>query len=109
MEPDVIIFDEVTSMLDNKSKANVQKVIKLLQTKFNKTIILITHDMDEAALADNIIVLSEGKVALCGKSNDVFQNEKLNSLSLHKPLIYKVVDKLGKDFVRKVGYEKDSN
>ncbi|MCQ3907440.1 MAG: energy-coupling factor transporter ATPase, partial [Mycoplasmoidaceae bacterium] len=62
MEPSIVVFDEVTSMLDPHSKQKINTLIKSLKTRFHKTIITITHDMDEALMADRIIVMNEGKI-----------------------------------------------
>ncbi len=89
MNPKLIVLDEVTSMLDNEAKTRVNNLVELLKTKKHKTIVSITHDMDEAAKADRIIVLNKGKVVLNGKPQEVFNNKLLTSLSLDKPFSYK--------------------
>lgn len=93
MNKELIIFDESTSMLDYKSKSRINKLISLLKAK-GKTIITITHDMDEAALADSIIVMNKGSVALQGTPNFIFSNQMLNQLSIDKPFDYKLHDAL---------------
>lgn len=90
MNPDLIVFDEATSMLDNKSKNKINELILSLKNKKHKTIVNITHDMDEAAKADKIIVMNQGKVILIGTPNQVFNDSKLESLSLDKPFVYKL-------------------
>ncbi|XQP55051.1 MAG: energy-coupling factor transporter ATPase [Mycoplasmoidaceae bacterium] len=90
MNPELIVFDEATSMLDNKSKNKINELILSLKNKKHKTIVNITHDMDEAAKADKIIVMNQGKVILIGTPNQVFNDSKLESLSLDKPFVYKL-------------------
>lgn len=74
-EPEVIIFDEATSMLDPKSTKELLSVIKEL--KGQKTIIYITHNLDEVLLADRVIVMSKGTVALVGSIEEVFRQKKV--------------------------------
>lgn len=88
MQPDLIVFDEATSMLDAKSKHLVNQL--MLSLKQSKTIISITHDMEEAAKADRIIVMSKGKIVLAGTPKEVFDNPTLSELSLDIPFEYKL-------------------
>ncbi|MGL5630640.1 MAG: energy-coupling factor transporter ATPase [Mycoplasmoidaceae bacterium] len=84
----VIIFDESTSMLDPKGKSEIKKIMFDLRKKENKTIISITHDMEEILLADRIIIFENGKLVEEGNSKDIFTNrEKLEKLSLSFPFI----------------------
>ena len=76
ISPDVIIFDESTAMLDPIGRSEVMQTILKL-AKMGKTIILITHHMDEAVHADRIIVLSKGRVASDGTPQEIFSDEKM--------------------------------
>ena len=72
MESDLIIFDESTSMLDPKGTKEINKTIKTLKEReTDKTIISITHELEEALYADRILVLNNGKIVLDGKPTDV--------------------------------------
>ena len=73
MNPEIIIFDEATSMLDPKGVAEVMEVIDHLKSK--KTIISITHNLNEAIKADKVIIMNEGKVVLTGTPNNVDTNK----------------------------------
>ncbi len=73
--PEVMIFDEATSMLDPKGVKEVIEVIKGL--KGNKTVISITHNLEEALLASKVIVMNDGKVVLEGTPRDVFKNKDI--------------------------------
>lgn len=64
VEPDIIILDESTSMLDPNGRNQILKIIRQLMIDKNLTIISITHDIDEASLADDVIVLMMGKFLL---------------------------------------------
>ena len=74
-EPEVIIFDESTSMLDPKSVKELLTTIKSL--KGNKTILYITHNLDEALLSDKVIVMNNGCITLTGNVMDVFKEKEI--------------------------------
>lgn len=97
MLSDYIIFDEPTAMLDPKGRKDVIKLVKDLNKKYGKTIIYITHYMEEAVLADKIAVLDRGKVALEGTAREVFsQVDKMKSLGLAVPQVTEVAFALKK-------------
>ena len=75
METDLIILDEATSMLDPKGTREINEMIKKLKTLDNKTIISITHNLEEAVLADRVIVLNKGKIVLDGTPKDVLKEK----------------------------------
>lgn len=88
MKPDCIILDEPTAMLDPSGRKEVISTIKKLNKEENKTIIHITHYMDEATEADRIIVMSEGRISLVGTPKEVFsQVDKVLSLGLDVPQV----------------------
>ena len=96
LRPEILILDEATSMLDPKGKSTVRKVIKKIhQENPDLTIISITHDVDEALLADKVYILSQGKLAKCGEPKEVLRDEEtLLKLKLDMPFIYRVEKKL---------------
>ena len=71
MEPQILILDEASAMLDPRGRAGLLRVCRELNER-GLTIVLITHFMEEAALADRVIVLDRGKVALVGTPEEVF-------------------------------------
>lgn len=77
METELIIFDESTSMLDPKGTNEINKMIKSLKNTYNKTIISITHNLEEALLADRVIVLNEGKIVLDGTPKEVLKEQAI--------------------------------
>ena len=96
LKPEILILDEATSMLDPKGKSTVRKVIDRIH-KENKelTIISITHDIDEALLADQVFILSKGKLISQGKPQDILRQEQLLlGLKLDMPFIYRFEKKL---------------
>ena len=87
MQPEVIIFDESTAMLDPHGRREVMKTIKELN-KLGKTILLITHYMDEAAEADRIIVLNDGEIYKEGTPEEIFSDaEALRRVRLDVPQV----------------------
>ena len=91
MLSDYIIFDEPTAMLDPQGRKDVIKLIKSLNKDYKKTIIYITHYMEEAVLADKIVVLDSGKKALEGNAREVFsQVNKMKELGLAVPQVTEV-------------------
>ncbi|MBQ7277490.1 MAG: energy-coupling factor transporter ATPase [Bacilli bacterium] len=93
MNTELIIFDEATSMLDPKGVREIIALIKKL--KGQKTIISITHNLDEANFADRVIVLNKGKITLDGKPEDVFkQFDKLKEAGLDILNNMKLIDKI---------------
>lgn len=74
MKPEVIVFDESTAMLDPIGRGEIMSIAKELHRQ-GITVIMVTHNMDEAALADRIIVLSKGEIALDGSPKEVFSHD----------------------------------
>lgn len=86
MKPKYIILDEPTAMLDPIGRREVLATINRLNKEENMTVILITHYMDEAAMADRIVVMRSGNILLDGAPKEVFlQTEKLKSTGLDIP------------------------
>lgn len=98
MEPSCIVFDEPTAMLDPKGRKEVlNTIIKLCKEK-GITVILITHFMEEAALADRIVVLDEGNIVIDNKPKIVFSNvELLKKVGLDVPQSTEIVYQLKKN------------
>ena len=98
MQPDCIVFDEPTAMLDPSGRKEVLKNIKEINENYGITIILITHYMDEAAQADRIIVIDDGKIILEGKPRQVFSEvEKMKEIGLDVPQVTELSYKLKKE------------
>lgn len=86
MEPECIILDEPTAMLDPKGREDVIATVKQLNEKKKITILLITHNMDEAIDADKIFVMDKGKVVMQGTPRDIFsQVKQLKDYGLEVP------------------------
>lgn len=94
MKPKCIIFDEPTAMLDPKGRKATLEIIKKLNSE-GLTIILITHFMDEAALADKIIVMNDGKIIIQGKPEEVFKEKtKIKNAGLEIPIVVELSQNL---------------
>ena len=71
-------MDEPTIGLDDKSKRRLMRLLKVLRTKYLKTIVIVTHDVDMLyEIADEVVVLNKGKVVASGEKTKVFSNVKL--------------------------------
>ncbi|RRC92813.1 energy-coupling factor transporter ATPase [Erysipelotrichaceae bacterium OH741_COT-311] len=91
MQPEIIIFDESTSMLDPQGKEDINKVIRQLHKDQNLTIISITHDIEEVTKSDYVIVMNQGKVAKVGKPSEILLDEEfLTSMQLDVPFAVKL-------------------
>ncbi|MGX9339429.1 energy-coupling factor transporter ATPase [Mycoplasma sp. 1890] len=91
LDPKIIIFDEITSMLDPRGRNDIYKIIHDLHSNTNKTLISITHDMDEALLADKLIVFSGGHVIAQGKPIEILNNKQIIEIAkIDSPFIYKL-------------------
>lgn len=85
-QPDIIILDEATSMLDPEGRTEVMTVLKEMKSKQEMTILSITHDIDEVALSDRMIVMDRGRVILEGKPDALFiQDDVLENIGLTLP------------------------
>ena len=86
LEPKCIVLDEPTAMLDPRGRADVMETILRLNREKGITVVLITHHMDEAAMAQRVLVLHQGKVLSDGTPKEVFsQVEKLHTIGLAAP------------------------
>ena len=97
MKPECIIFDEPTAMLDPKGRREVMEIIKELHEE-GITVILITHFMEEAAMADRVIIMDSGQVKLDGTPQEVFSHGKeLKEMSLGVPMAVELAMRLRDD------------
>lgn len=86
MDPDCIVFDEPTAMLDPRGRESIIGIIRKLRDSHRVTVVLITHHMDETIDADRLIVMSDGSILMDGKPREVFKNvEMLRGTGLDVP------------------------
>ncbi len=98
MRPDCIILDEPTAMLDPVGRREVIKTVKKLNKEEGKTVVLITHFMNEAVQADRVLVMDAGQIVMQGKPAEVFsQVENLKRIGLDVPQVTELAHLLIKD------------
>ena len=86
MQPKTIVLDEPTAMLDPQGRAEVVSIVQKLSREQNITVILITHHMDEAAVADRVLAMDDGRIIADGTPKEVFtQIDLLKSVGLSVP------------------------
>ena len=97
MQPECIIFDESTAMLDPLGRRDIMNTIEKLNREHGITVIMITHYMDEAARANRIVVLDDGEILMDGTPAEIFANpERLTSCGLDVPQCVSLVHALKK-------------
>ena len=103
MHTDCIVMDEPTAMLDPRGRAEVMNTVKMLREEMGVTVILITHYMDEAVMADRVIIMNGGQIAVDGTPREIFKNvELVRSLGLDVPQATELAYRLNK-----LGYKID--
>lgn len=85
LRPKIIIFDEATSMLDPEGRLDLIKIVQEIKDRHGMTVISITHDLDEVALSDRVIVMKRGQVESVSTPTELFMREDLADLDLDKP------------------------
>ncbi|MDO5311473.1 MAG: energy-coupling factor transporter ATPase [Clostridia bacterium] len=105
MEPEILVLDEPTAMLDPNGRREIIETVKRLNIEKNMTVVLITHYMEEAVEADRVIVIDSGKIEMDAAPIEVFPNvEKMKALGLDTPQATELAFLLGKS-----GFNIDSN
>ncbi len=95
MAPEILIFDESTSMLDPQGRDEINRVIRQLHAETEMTLISISHDMEEVTKSDYVIVMDQGHVMMAGKPEEVLlEQDKLVQLKLDAPFSVKLQNEL---------------
>ncbi|MBR2988445.1 MAG: energy-coupling factor transporter ATPase [Clostridia bacterium] len=94
IKPRVMVLDESTSMLDPQGREEVMKVIRHLNREEKMAVIMITHFMEEAMLADRIIVMNEGKICMEGGKEIFCRQDELTEIGLTVPVVSRIAKKL---------------
>ena len=107
LKPNVVIFDESTSMLDPRGKREIKTLMSDLAKKFNKTVISITHDMEEVVGVDRVYVMNKGTIISEGTPKEIFikNNVKLSQIGLDQPyslIISSELNKYNKEFKKTI-------
>lgn len=101
MRPDCIVLDEATAMLDPRGRQEFMEVVRRLNKQEGKTIIHITHYMEEAVQADRVLVMDQGRIVLEGTPGEVFSKaDRLKELGLDVPALTELALKLRKKGVQ---------
>ena len=102
MHPDYIVLDEPTAMLDPKGRKEVMEALQRLNQEQEMTVILITHDMEEAALASRVILLADGQMRFDGRPEKFFGADALLAeMGMEAPLSYRVRKLIDSDVFEK--------
>ena len=111
MQPDIIILDEATSMLDPEGRLELSKTIREIRKQYQMTVVSITHDLDEVALSDRVLVMKKGKVESSSTPEELFnRGDDLLTLGLDVPFSTNLISALkdkGFDFTQNYLTEKD--
>ena len=90
LRPDIIILDEATSMLDPEGRLDLIQIVKKIKDSNQLTVISITHDLDEIALSDRVLVMKEGQVESTATPRELFSREDLEELGLDQLFVNQV-------------------
>lgn len=111
MQPDIIILDEATSMLDPEGRLELIKTIREIRKQYQMTVVSITHDLDEVALSDRVLVMKKRKVESSSTPEELFnRGDDLLTLGLDVPFSTNLISALkdkGFDFTQNYLTEKD--
>ena len=95
IKPKIIVLDEATSMLDPEGRNQILSIVQDMKDKYDLTVISITHDIDEANMADQVLVMNDGKLITQGSTKTVFsQVSLLKSIGLDVPFFEQIKEKL---------------
>ncbi|MDW8742889.1 energy-coupling factor ABC transporter ATP-binding protein [Streptococcus suis] len=94
LRPKIIILDEATSMLDPEGRLDLIQIVKDLKDQHGMTVISITHDLDEVALSDRVIVMKNGQVESISTPADLFMRDDLADLDLDQPFTAELAQSL---------------
>lgn len=94
LRPSIIILDEATSMLDPEGRLELIRIVKEIKDKYQITVISITHDLDEVALSDRVLVMKKGQIESVSSPAELFMREDLQDLGLDQPFTVTLVQQL---------------
>ncbi|MEG3270468.1 energy-coupling factor ABC transporter ATP-binding protein [Streptococcus suis] len=94
LRPKIIILDEATSMLDPEGRLDLIKIVREIKDRHGMTVISITHDLDEVALSDRVIVMKNGQVESISTPKELFMREDLVDLDLDRPFTTELASSL---------------
>ena len=94
LRPNIVIMDEATSMLDPEGRLELIRIVKEIKDEHNMTVISITHDLDEVALSDRVIVMKNGQIESTSTPAELFMRDDLIELDLEQPFTANLAESL---------------
>ncbi|MGT2712393.1 energy-coupling factor ABC transporter ATP-binding protein [Streptococcus oriscaviae] len=94
LRPNIIILDEATSMLDPEGRLELIRIVKDIKDRHQMTVISITHDLDEVALSDRVMVLKQGKIESISSPAELFMRTDLQELGMDRPFSVELAERL---------------
>ena len=94
LRPNIVILDEATSMLDPEGRLELIRIVKEIKDEHNMTVITITHDLDEVALSDRVIVMKNGQIESTSTPAELFMRDDLIELDLEQPFTANLAESL---------------
>ncbi|MDG3146773.1 energy-coupling factor transporter ATPase [Streptococcus suis] len=94
LRPNIVILDEATSMLDPEGRLELIRIVKEIKDEHKMTVISITHDLDEVALSDRVIVMKNGQIESTSTPAELFMRDDLIELDLEQPFTAKLAESL---------------
>ena len=105
MNPECLVLDEATAMLDPRGRGEIMRIVQRLNRELGMTVIMITHYMDEAVYASRCVVLEQGRILLDGSPREVFEKTgQLEKTGLTLPVPCRLAGMLLKKGVRLADY-----
>ena len=94
LRPDILILDEATSMLDPEGRLELIKIVQKIRQDHHMTVISITHDLDEVAMSDRILVMKKGEVESTSTPRELFSRSDLDQIGLDQPFVNQLKESL---------------
>ena len=94
LRPDILILDEATSMLDPEGRLELIKIVQKIRHDHQMTVISITHDLDEVAMSDRVLVMKKGKVESTSTPRELFSRSDLDQIGLDQPFVNQLKESL---------------
>ena len=94
LRPDILILDEATSMLDPEGRLELIKIVQKIRQDHQMTVISITHDLDEVAMSDRVLVMKKGKVESTSTPRELFSRSDLDQIGLDQPFVNQLKESL---------------
>ena len=87
LRPDILILDEATSMLDPEGRLELIKIVQKIRKDHQMTVISITHDLDEVAMSDRVLVMKKGEIESTSTPRELFSRSDLDQIGLDQPFV----------------------